>query len=268
MRSVETFESDISNNWLVYCFEAYRFNDSSFEDKFFPRPVTSIIFHFKEQPIILDENPIALKPFFVAPVISQAIPLRFQGDIDTFAIHCKSTVISRILGLDMSLTEERCITLPHNLFLPLWEKMSTQNTTAERIECFSDFINTIQPSPYIPDAIDDYCDKIIKNSIFTPLKTIMQECYESKSSLHRKFTKRAGATPKTLARIVRLDYLWRKIINEKVIDYQRLIFEGNYFDQAHFINDFKSIIGETPGYFFNRNLKTVKLFSGDTSENQ
>ena len=99
MRSVETFESDISNNWLVYCFEAYRFNDSSFEDKFFPRPVTSIIFHFKEQPIIQDENPIVLKPFFIAPVISQAIPLRFQGDIDTFAIHCKSPVINRILGV-------------------------------------------------------------------------------------------------------------------------------------------------------------------------
>jgi AraC-like DNA-binding protein len=40
------------------------------------------------------------------------------------------------------------------------------------------------------------------------------------------------------------------------------VFDGNYFDQAHFINDFKSITGETPSYFFNRNLQITKMFSG------
>ena len=74
--------------------------------------------------------------------------------------------------------------------------------------------------------------------------------------------KEAGITPKKLLRLVRFDYLWTKINNEKTIDYQDLVFDGNYFDQAHFINDFKSITGETPSYFFNRNLQITKMFSG------
>jgi hypothetical protein len=43
-----------------------------------------------------------------------------------------------------------------------------------------------------------------------------------------------------------------------------MVFEGNYFDQSHFINDFKSIIGEkSPGDFFNRNLTVVKMFAAN-----
>ena len=96
----------------------------------------------------------------------------------------------------------------------------------------------------------------------TLLKDIVRECPACQRTLERNFIKRTGVTPKTLMRIVRLDYLWTKIKDENAIDYQELVFDGNYFDQAHFINDFKSIIGETPNYFFNRNLQITKMFSG------
>ena len=63
-------------------------------------------------------------------------------------------------------------------------------------------------------------------------------------------------------RIVLLDYLWTKIKDENAIDYQDLVFDGNYSDQSHIIKDFKSNIGETPGYFFNRKLQIAKILSG------
>ncbi|HLW31663.1 MAG TPA: helix-turn-helix domain-containing protein [Aequorivita sp.] len=266
MVSIELYNNDKTNEWLIRQFEAYHYNGSSLIDKFFPRPYISIIFHFTDRALISGENSIKLEPFFVAPIIPQAINLEFKGKMDTFAVTCKATVFSRLFNVDMSPTLKRSINLPHPIFHPLWESMANFRSTPERIAHFTEFINSIQPAPYTPDAVDILYDKIIEKGISTPLKEIIQECSASKSTLLRKFVKRTGVSPKTLARIVRLDYLWTKIRDENTVNYQELVFHGNYFDQSHFIKDFAAIIGETPGYFFNRNLKTVKLFSGIPSQ--
>lgn len=262
MLDIEHFESDKNNEWLIRQFEAYRFNGTSMTDKFLPRPYFSIVFHFLDRPIISEEPPITLDPFFAGPIIPRAITLKFLGTMDTFSATCKATVFSRLFGLDMSPVSNRSINLPPSVFHPLWEALANLDTTAERIAYFSDFINSIHKTPYCPDAIDDLYDKILENSIEKPLKEIMQECFASKSTLLRKFVKRTGVSPKTLARIVRFDYLWTKIRDDNAVDYRELYFYGKYFDQSHFINDFKAIVGETPGYFFNRNLTIVKHFSG------
>lgn len=261
MLTTELFDNNKNNDWLVRKFEAYRFTGASVEDKFIPRPDISIIFHFKDCASISGEALLKLEPFFVAPIIPQAITLRFQGDMDTLAVACKATVFSRLFDLDLSPIFKKSISLPQPLFLPLWKEMANHKNTSDRIICFTEFINSNLSTPYSPDSIDLFYDKIIEKCITLPLKEIMQECHTSKSTVQRKFINRTGVSPKTLARIVRLNYLWTKINNEKAIGFQELVFDGNYFDQTHFINDFKSIIGETPGNFFDRNLNIVKIFS-------
>ncbi len=181
--------------------------------------------------------------------------------MDTLAVTCKASVFSGLFGLDMSPTPNRSIRLSGPGFFDLWKTMADLGTTTERIACFSDFIRSAQKTPYQPDAVDILYDKILEKSIHTPLKEIMRECNASKSTLLRKFIGRTGVHPKTLARIVRIDYLWTKIRDERAVDYQELVVDGNYFDQSHFINDFRNIIGETPGFFFSRNLDIVKKFS-------
>jgi len=268
MVSIDVFDNDKNDELLIRQHKTYRFNGSPLADKFIPRPYIYLLFHFKNRPVIVAEPPIKLESFFVAPIVPKAFTLKFQGEMDTLAIACKATVFSRLFEVDMSPVSKRSINLPQNIFFPLWREMATLNTTQQRIAHFQNLITLVQKIPYRHDPVDVLYDKIIDKSITTPVKVIMQECHASKSTLLRKFVKRTGVSPKTLARIVRFDYLWTKIKDENAIDYQSLVFEGNYFDQSHFINDFKDIIGETPGYFFNRNLNVVKMFSGSPVGNQ
>lgn len=267
MPTVEIFDSDPRNNWLVQQFESFLFNGSTVADKVIPRPCVFLVFHFNQRPVILGQPPNLLEPMFVAPIVPEAIVLEFQGRMDSFVIGCKASVFSRLFNVDMSPVRKRSITLPEEIFAPLWVKLAKLNTSEQRSACFTEFIHALSSTPYRPDAVDFFYDKIIEKSISTPLCEILRECPISKSSMQRKFIKRTGVSPKTLARIVRLNYLWQKIQNEKAINYQELVFEGNYFDQSHFINDFKYIIGETPTVFFKRNLNTVKLFSGFRPQN-
>lgn len=258
------YRNNKNNEWIVRQFEIF-FSESFSAEKFIPRPDISIVFHFKDCPLILGETNIPLKPFFAAPIIPKSIVLNFQGTMDTFIVACKPTVFSRILGIDLTPIPKQSIDLPCAIFKPLWNELSQLRTTEERINHFTDFINSFQHTPYQPDAIDIFYNKITEKGTAALLKEIIRECPASQRTLERNFIKRTGVTPKTLMRIVRLGYLWAKINDEKAIDYQELIFDGNYFDQAHFINDFKSIIGETPSFFFNRNLQITKMFSGRAS---
>ncbi|RXJ52659.1 helix-turn-helix domain-containing protein [Gelidibacter gilvus] len=267
MISINNVDGDKNSDWLIRRYESYQFCGPSVSDKFIPRPYIYLMFHFKDRPFITQDLPIQLESLFVAPIVPAAFTLTFQGEMDSLAVACNATVFSRVFEVDLSPVSKRSINLPQPSFYQLWQTLADLTTTDERIAYFSEFINAVQKSCYCPDAVDMLYNKIVEKSITTPLKTIIQECHASKSTLLRKFVKRTGVSPKTLARIVRLDYLWAKIRDEHAVDYQSLVFDGNYYDQSHFINDFKAIVGETPGYFFNRNLSIVKLFSGKTTEN-
>lgn len=247
---------------LVRQYEVFRSQGEAVTQPFIPRPDISLIFHFGALPRVLDEPPITLPCCFACPIIRRAISLQFVGDMDSFVVNCKPAALSRILGLDLTHTSQRGIDLPSTLFTPLWHNLAAIKTIEGRIDCFSSFMLSLLPSGYRPDAVELLCNSIVEHGIDTLLKDLMPLCGASKSTLLRKFEARTGVNPKTLVRIVRFDYLWSKITKEHAVDYQDLVFDGNYFDQAHFINDFKAITGESPSFFLTRDLDSIKFFSG------
>ena len=94
------------------------------------------------------------------------------------------------------------------------------------------------------------------------MRDIISDFQICERTVQRRFRERLGITPKMLSRIVKINYLWNTINSKGPIDYQDLVFLGNYFDQTHFIKDFKAMTGETPDYFFKRNLNVVRILSG------
>ena len=68
MLDVKFYSNNKSNDWLVRQFAAYRFSDALLTEKFIPRPDVSIIFHFKNQPSMIDNGNILLEPLFVTSI--------------------------------------------------------------------------------------------------------------------------------------------------------------------------------------------------------
>ncbi|MBY0434598.1 MAG: helix-turn-helix domain-containing protein [Cyclobacteriaceae bacterium] len=70
----------------------------------------------------------------------------------------------------------------------------------------------------------------------------------SQDVLEKRFRKATGATPKQFASIVRMDNLIRHVAKQpSILD---KVFEGGYYDQAHFSKEFKVFTGLTPKHFF------------------
>jgi AraC-like DNA-binding protein len=68
-------------------------------------------------------------------------------------------------------------------------------------------------------------------------------------SLERKFESAVGYSPMTLARVVRFNHIRTTLTLNPQSSLTRLAHQHEYFDQAHFIHDFKQFAGQTPSAF-------------------
>lgn len=101
----------------------------------------------------------------------------------------------------------------------------------------------------IPDELVSVAVNLIKQSHGNvKITTLTESLNISQSQFEKRFRKVVGATPKKFASIVRLNALLDA--NPKVNKLTQLAFDTGYFDQAHFIKDFKSFTGQTPEQYF------------------
>ncbi|HGH0539581.1 TPA: helix-turn-helix domain-containing protein, partial [Clostridioides difficile] len=83
-----------------------------------------------------------------------------------------------------------------------------------------------------------------QNSIMS-VKNISQiSCY-SERHLNRIFNNSLGMSVKSYLRLLRINLVLQEIQNNK-IPFATLAQDIGYYDQSHFINDFKSICGVNP----------------------
>jgi AraC-like DNA-binding protein len=66
------------------------------------------------------------------------------------------------------------------------------------------------------------------------------------------FRKKVGVSPKQYLKIMRFQKTIREIENQRTLHWSDLALESGYYDQAHFINDFKTFSGFTPGEYLKR----------------
>ena len=81
------------------------------------------------------------------------------------------------------------------------------------------------------------------------LDDLAAHSYLSPSQLERQFKYHTGVSPKAFARAVRLDAILAALLNTPVRQMTHLAQHFGFTDQAHFIHDFKSLMGCTPSEF-------------------
>ncbi|HEV3221965.1 MAG TPA: helix-turn-helix domain-containing protein [Puia sp.] len=78
--------------------------------------------------------------------------------------------------------------------------------------------------------------------------------YTTKRTLERHFLEQVGLYPKTFSRLVRFNGVIRFIESNLNVKWRQLADAFGYYDQSHFINEFKSLTGSLPQDYFS--LKT------------
>ena len=100
-----------------------------------------------------------------------------------------------------------------------------------------------------PDALINNALQLIRqHSGIIKIKDLTTSLYISQDAFEKRFRTMVGSTPKQYASIVRLRHLIKAYPSYSSLT--DASYEAGYFDQSHFIKDFRLFTGQTPRDFF------------------
>jgi len=105
--------------------------------------------------------------------------------------------------------------------------------------------------------INQIVDAIIADRTITRVEAVARQFDLTPRTLQRLFRRYVGVSPKWVIRCYRLHEAAELPANGTPPDWSALALDLGYFDQAHFINDFKALIGTTPMEYARTNAAPI-----------
>lgn len=99
------------------------------------------------------------------------------------------------------------------------------------------------------ELINQIIDTVMADRAITRVDHVADRFNLSKRSLQRLFSYYVGVSPKWVIKRYRLQEAAEYLADGGVVDWPQIALDLGYFDQAHFINDFKTMIGTTPAAY-------------------
>ncbi len=98
-------------------------------------------------------------------------------------------------------------------------------------------------------TIHNACQQIIDDPTISTLEKIKNDISYSEKQFIHNYKFQIGITPKVFQRIIRFNQILPRIKEKKKIEWAEISEECGYFDQSHFIRDFKQFSGFNPSEF-------------------
>lgn len=96
----------------------------------------------------------------------------------------------------------------------------------------------------------------------TQIRKLTEKVGYSQKHFIDLFKKYVGVSPKSYLRIIRFQKVILEIEKNREINWSTIAYDCGYYDQSHFINDFKKFSGFTPNEYLrkkNENLNYVPI---------
>ncbi|MEM6376948.1 MAG: helix-turn-helix domain-containing protein [Bacteroidota bacterium] len=265
----QTFEPhpDLSALVKFYWTLEVPFDPNNQKQKIIPDGCIEMTFNLKdkikryvsEKDFIVHPNAMVMgqrtKSYFIEPL----------GDVDSFAIcfypfgfaNFVSTPLKDLVDVETPLKslfgKESAETLEH--------KIQEASSTQERIEIIETFLfDRLHQRTSIENLVKMTVNSLLATNGSTPINQILKNDLSKRRQLERNFRKQIGISPKQLGKVLRLQAALKLLLNDQD-SLTKIAYESAYFDQAHFIKDFKEFIGTTPKEFLgNENMALATLF--------
>ncbi|MBV6646052.1 MAG: AraC family transcriptional regulator [Cyclobacteriaceae bacterium] len=143
----------------------------------------------------------------------------------------------------------------------LGEQILNANATSERIQIIETFLfNQLADQKTVDNIVNSAVATIFDVNGHFSVNEYSRTNNVNRRQLARKFSSAIGLSPKQLAKTIRIQKTLKVLLNEEIRSLTDLAYENEYFDQAHFIRDFKEFTGLTPKEFYGEDLKMSLIF--------
>lgn len=224
------------------------------KQKIIPDGFTEIIFHFGDSyRLNLEGKWQRQTKSLFAGQISGHFHLENTGATNIIGIKLKPAAVAHLFGVSMRPFTDRVVDLKQ----AVGSKMKLLDVSIrkpadddDRVSLIEDFFSdqcTLYPKDH---PVDRALEMIFSKKGMIPVSDICKELSVGDRYIQQLFRKYVGLSPKFFARIVRFSYIFQ-LIKEKNPDWASVVYEAGYYDQSHFIRNFKAFTGEDPtAYIF------------------
>lgn len=216
--------------------------------------------YISENEFLINPNAMVMgqrtKSYYILPV----------GDVDTIAIcfyphgfaNFVNTPFEKLVDKETPIAELFGQTVADTLE----QQIIHATDTRQRIEVIETFLlKKLNEEATISNIVKSTVDTLLKTNGSTAISVILEGDLSKRRQLERHFKKQIGISPKQLSKVIRLQATLQMLLNQKTERLTDLAYENEYFDQNHFIKDFKEFVGITPKEFLDsENLTLSTLF--------
>lgn len=248
---------------IIDCYWIIRDHDTRIQkQKIIPDGFTEIIFH-KGAPyrICLNEEWKTQSTILFAGQISRHFFLENTGTSYIIGIKLQPTAFTHLYQLDAYTFSNNVAdissTIPELTILD--RELDSAASDDKKIDLLNHyFSNRLLNHPIRQTAADKAIEIIFKEHGVLQVASICATIGVGGRQLENLFKKQVGLSPKLFARIVRFSYIF-ELVQQNNQSWCGLAYEAAYYDQSHFIRNFKNFTGENPAdYAFNE--KTMANF--------
>lgn len=231
-----------------------------------PDGCLEMIFHYGDlyKQFLRDGSYIIQPKSFVFGQITQPLDIEPTGETGIFAIRFHPDGFIPFATIPIYEMENRAVSL-EELFgkdgIRLANEVLSAITNEDRMKMVESFLIKRLTSPQTVDRIaKSSVEVILQLNGQLSVDELSDQLNINRRQLERKFASVIGLSPKQLSKIIRLQATLKLIAANRFESLTAIAYEGNYYDQAHFIKDFKEFTGMSPKKFYANNLKMALLF--------
>jgi len=255
-------------NNLIECYWTVESDDPApLLQKIIPDGFPEMIFHFGDAYTIKLRQQWELQPKnLLAGQITSHFHLQNTGRSSILGIKFKPAALTHLFDISMHELTNRVVelnsTLPGKLDA-LENTLRLAVSHLHRIEIIQEYLTKIYPKGLTETPIEKAIATIFSTKGMISVGEICDSAMTSERQLERLFKKYIGLSPKFYARIIRFSHIFQ-VVQEKEMSGSALGLESGFYDQSHFIKNFKAFTGEDPSrYFFDQpNLANFFLKKG------
>lgn len=233
-----------------------------------PDGCMEMIFHYGDmyRQYLENGNSIIQPRCFVIGQLTRPLEIKPTGETGIFSVRFHPNGFLPFATIPIREMENTAVSL-EKLFeldgLNIEQKILTSNSTSERIKHIETFLlNRLTDIETVDRIVKSTVETILTANGQLSVDELSKRTNINRRQLERKFSSAIGLSPKQLSKTIRLQATLKMLLNKQFTSLTALAYENEYYDQAHFIKDFKELTGFTPKEFYGNNIKMSSLFYG------
>jgi AraC-like DNA-binding protein len=202
---------------------------------------------------------------YVAGQFRSAVHLQPQGKIHLFGVRFRPSGGYPFLRQPLNEFTDRVVALDQvwgQAAGELEEQIRSAPSTASRIEIVEVRLLRVLTAggEEVDRTVIGAVQTIMSSSGLVPIVALADHLGVTRRRLEKTFSRYVGLSPKSLARVIRFQDVFRAVNQGGTFDWAAVIIECGYYDQAHLIKDFQAFCGQAPTAYFEDSHRLARYF--------